>query len=161
MSGVQIPLGPPFTNKSANLGGDNPVRGNGSLDFCTLASDVDGFVANIDPLNDRKQVASLGRNRLLRKRILHCRNEPGNFLMRYARVWCNFCSDLITFHLGPFTLLFGLLEPSAEFGIRRMNQIRGGPVAELFRSFDLVFCHKGETSWHRTPPRNSAQKQCG
>jgi len=27
-----------------------------------------------------------------------------------------------------------------------------GPVTELFRSFDLVFCHKGETSWHRTPP---------
>ena len=23
--------------------------------------------------------------------------------------------------------------------------------------FDLVFCHKGETSWHRTPPRNSAR----
>ena len=26
-----------------------------------------------------------------------------------------------------------------------------GPVTELFRSFDLVFCHKGETSWHRNP----------
>ena len=35
-----------------------------------------------------------------------------------------------------------------------------GPVAELFRSFDLVFCHKGETSWHRNQPRNTAQKQC-
>ena len=35
-----------------------------------------------------------------------------------------------------------------------------GLVTELFRSFDLVFCHKGETSWHRNQPRNSAQKQC-
>ncbi len=29
------------------------------------------------------------------------------------------------------------------------RQIQNGPVTELFRSFDLVFCHKGETSWHR------------
>lgn len=36
-----------------------------------------------------------------------------------------------------------------------------GPVTELYRSFDLVFCHKGETSWHRTRPQNSAQKPCG
>jgi len=36
-----------------------------------------------------------------------------------------------------------------------------GPVSELFRSFDLVFCHKGEASWHRNQPRNSAQRQCG
>ena len=37
--------------------------------------------------------------------------------------------------------------------------IWNGPVTELFRSFDLVFCHKGETSWHSNQPRNSAQKQ--
>lgn len=36
-----------------------------------------------------------------------------------------------------------------------------GPVTELFRSFDLVFCHKGETSWHKNRPRNSALRQCG
>lgn len=38
---------------------------------------------------------------------------------------------------------------------------RVGPVTELFRFFDLVFCHKGETSWHRNQPRSSAQRQCG
>ena len=39
------------------------------------------------------------------------------------------------------------------------KRFRSGPVTELFRSFDLVFCHKGETSWHSNQPRNSAQKQ--
>ena len=34
-----------------------------------------------------------------------------------------------------------------------------GPVTELFRSFDLVFCRKGETTWHRNQPLNSAQKR--
>ena len=36
-----------------------------------------------------------------------------------------------------------------------------GPVTDLFRSFDLVFCHKGETSWHKNRPQNSALRQCG
>jgi len=52
-------------------------------------------------------------------------------------------TDLGTLFLGP--LAIGLLV---------------GPVTKLFRSFDLVFCHKGETSWHRNQPRNSAQRQC-
>ncbi|MFT6425329.1 MAG: hypothetical protein ACJAX2_002539 [Celeribacter sp.] len=35
-----------------------------------------------------------------------------------------------------------------------------GPVADLFRSFDLVFCLKGETKWHHhNEPQNSAQKR--
>jgi len=36
------------------------------------------------------------------------------------------------------------------------RRIRLGPVAELFRSFDLVFCRKGDTTWHHhnSPPRN-------
>ena len=35
-----------------------------------------------------------------------------------------------------------------------------GPVTELYRSFDLVFCHKGETTWpHHNVPPNSAQKR--
>ena len=48
------------------------------------------------------------------------------------------------------------LELGAQFSLRTLF----GPVTELFRSFDLVFCHKGETSWHRNQPRNSAEKQC-
>lgn len=55
--------------------------------------------------------------------------------------------------MGPetslFTLALGLQAPWS------------GPVTELFRSFDLVFCHKGETSWHKNRPRNSALRQCG
>ena len=50
------------------------------------------------------------------------------------------------------------IDPIDQFDVIKRQ---AGPVAELYRSFDLVFCHKGETSWHRTPPRNSAQKQCG
>jgi len=34
-----------------------------------------------------------------------------------------------------------------------------GPVTELFRSFDLVICHKGEQQWHRDPHPNSALKR--
>ncbi len=35
-----------------------------------------------------------------------------------------------------------------------------GPVADLFRSFDLVFCLKGATKWHHhNEPQNSAQKR--
>ena len=38
---------------------------------------------------------------------------------------------------------------SARLTLRQgLAQFGAGPVAELFRSFDLVFCHKGETSWH-------------
>ena len=44
--------------------------------------------------------------------------------------------------------------------IRKIIHTTNGPVTELFRSFDLVFCHKRETSWHRNQPRNSAPRQC-
>ena len=37
---------------------------------------------------------------------------------------------------------------------------QNGPVAYLFRSFDLVFCLKGQTKWqHHNEPQNSAQKR--
>ena len=39
-------------------------------------------------------------------------------------------------------------------------RVQAGPVAELFRSFDLVFCRKGETLWHRNQPQSSAPKRC-
>jgi len=54
--------------------------------------------------------------------------------------------------------LFGDLESCHFYGCALRAY---GPVTELFRSFDLVFCHKGETSWHRTKPGNSVQRQCG
>jgi len=41
------------------------------------------------------------------------------------------------------------------------NHPHSGPVTALFRSFDLVFSHKGETSWHKGQPLNSAQRLCG
>ena len=46
-------------------------------------------------------------------------------------------------------------------GLINGKATESGPVPELFRSFDLVFCHKGETSWHKNQPRNSAPRQCG
>ncbi|WP_291732574.1 hypothetical protein [Leisingera sp. F5] len=49
---------------------------------------------------------------------------------------------------------------SACAGCWQIPALESGRVTELFRSFDLVFCRKGETSWHRNQPRNSAPKQC-
>ena len=139
--------------------GCNPIIGREGamlLGDCQLEGDEETRVLILsDPDLLSNHGLRLGQNAGIARDFISARASGKKVLIDYSpdywfsetdeavsreRTW----SDLLRFFEHPFLALW----PS-------------GPVTELYRSFDLVFCHKGETSWHRTPPRNSVQRQCG